>query len=77
MAKWKLTKGETKDHDGASETVAYEATVHLDADDPESPITLADVATLIDNLTSVDGIPTSAVMGTTIDVGLRWTDDDL
>jgi hypothetical protein len=74
MPKWNLDKHDRKTHDGGSETITYEATVHLDADDPADPITLADIATLIGNLTSVDGIPTTAVMGSTIDVALRWTE---
>lgn len=72
MAKWKLNKSENKNHDGGTETVTHEATVHLDADDPADQMTLADIATLVDNLTTVDGIPTDAVLGSTIDVALRW-----
>lgn len=72
MAKWTLNKSERKTHDGGVETVTHEATVHLDADDPENPVTLADIAALVDNLTAVDGIPTTAVLGTTLDVALRW-----
>ena len=77
MAKWTLSKAERKSHDAGVEATTYEATVHLDADDPNNLITLADLATLVDNLTTVDGIPTAAVMGTTLDVALRWTADDL
>lgn len=77
MARWKLNKTETRDHDGATETIAYEATVHLDADDPDALPTLSDIAALVDALTAVDGIPATAKLGTTIDVALRWTSADL
>jgi hypothetical protein len=78
MPKWTLAKSERKDHAADdTETVAYEATVHLDADDPDALPTLADIGALVDALTTVDGIPATAKLGTTIDVALRWTDDDL
>lgn len=77
MAKWNLHKTENKQHEDGTDTVSYEATIRLDADDPATPITLADIATLIDNLTSVDGIPATAMLGSTLDVALRWTDADL
>lgn len=77
MPKWQLDKAERKNHDGGSETVSYEATVHLDADDPADQPTLADIGALVSALTSVDGIPATAKLGSTIDVALRWTDDDL
>lgn len=77
MARWNLRKAENKTHQGDTDTVTYEATVHLDADDPDDLITLADIATLVEALTTVDGIPATAVLGTTLDVALRWTDQDL
>ena len=75
MARWNLEKRERKDHDAGTETVTREATIHLDADDPASPITLADVAELVGNLTAVDGIPADAVLGNSLDVALRWTEE--
>lgn len=75
MARWNLDKSERKAHDGGTETVTHEATIHLDAEDPGDLLTLADIATLIGNLTSIDGIPTDAVLGNSLDVALRWTEE--
>jgi hypothetical protein len=77
MAKWSLRKTESKTHDNDGEAITYEATIHLDAEDPDDPITLADIGSLVGSLVSVDGVPSSAVLGTTLDVALRWTDADL
>jgi hypothetical protein len=75
VAKWTLDKSERKQHDTGVETVTHEATVHLDADDPANLITLADLAVLVEALTSVDGIPDTATVNTTLDVALRWTEE--
>lgn len=78
MPRWNLSKAENKQHNqDDTETVAYEATIRLDADDPDAPVTLADIATLVGALTTEDGIPITAVLGNSIDVALRWTDADL
>jgi hypothetical protein len=78
VPKWNLAKSENKQHNADdTETVTYEATIRLDADDPAEPVTLGDIATLVGALTTVDGIPEAALLGNSIDVALRWTDDDL
>lgn len=77
MAKWRLDKNTKKEHDGGTETITYEATVTLEGDNEGDQITLGELATLIEGLTSVDGIPTGAKLGTTLVAPLRWTDADL
>lgn len=77
MAKWTLRKNETKSHDGGVETVTYEATIDLVGDDPDHPITLADLATMIGDLHDNDGLPMAAVLGANLQVPLRWTSNDL
>jgi hypothetical protein len=77
LPKWNLEKKEHKNYDGETETVTYEATVTLEGDDPEDQLTLAELGALIGNLTTVDGIPSTAKLGTTITAPLRWTDADL
>jgi hypothetical protein len=77
VAKWNLSKSERKTHDGGTETTSYSADVVLEGDDPENQLTLAELVTLIENLTAVDGIPDTAKLAATITAPIRWTDDDL
>ena len=77
MAKWKIEKKDVTEHDGEVETTSYEATITVDADDPDDPVTLDNLADLIDNLKTVRGIPGTAKLGTSINAPLRWTTDDL
>lgn len=71
MAKWSLEKKYRKQHDSGAETITEEATVILE-DDPDDPVTLADVGELVEALTTVDGIPETAVIGQRLEVPLRW-----
>jgi hypothetical protein len=77
MAKWNLSKSERKTHDSGTETTTYSADVILEGDDASNQLTLGELATLIENLTTVDGIPSTAKLSATITAPLRWTDEDL
>lgn len=77
MAQWNVETRTNKTHNGGFEETTYEATVHLVGDDPDDTVELSQLITVIDGLTTDEGIPDTAKLGNTIDFALRWTEADL